>query len=152
MWVQSALDAGVAVAEGGLVEPAAESREDLRRRGSRSAGRDERVAAGLAARRLDEAAAAAGSRIILATFGSEIPSARESSGIVTLPPSPARPTRSRHRSPYSSCDDSFIGGLRSHHSELQLRGVRHHLQAPRRIEEDLDVGVLDVRARSGACP
>src|SRR5215472_16698058 len=84
-------------------------------------------------------------RIILATFGSEIPSARESSGIVTLPPSPARPTRSRQRSPYSSCDDSFIGSLRSHHSELQLRGVGHHLQAPRRIEHDLDVGLAHVR-------
>src|SRR5271169_5690466 len=94
-------------------------------------------------------------RIILATFGSEMPSARESSGIVMLPPSPARPTRSRHRNPYSSCDVSFIvlsvsrlpsSVFRpvSHHPQLELCGVRHHLEAPGRIEHDLDLRLLDV--------
>src|SRR6266576_2255377 len=79
-------------------------------------------------------------RIILATFGSEMPSARESSGIVRLPPCAARPTRSRHRNPYSSCEESFIAPLpdppsadrgpssvASHHPQLELGRLGQHL-------------------------
>src|SRR5216684_127840 len=93
-------------------------------------------------------------RIILPTCASEIPSERESSGMVRLSPSPARPTRRRHRSPYSSCEVSFMVLLSSlstldsrlwtldslsHHPELQLRRIRHHLEAPWRIEDHLYV-------------
>src|SRR5262245_11904581 len=96
-------------------------------------------------------------RIILATLGSEMPSARATSGIVRLSPLPSRPTRSRHRSPYSSWEVSFIGFLPpasrfpppglSHHPELQLRRIGEHREAPGRIEDDLDVGLGDAGDR-----
>ena len=46
--------------------------------------------------------------MILATLGAEMPSRWLISAMVRLPPSPCRAIWSRQRSPYSSCEESFI--------------------------------------------
>src|SRR5213593_3556878 len=80
--------------------------------------------------------------MILATWGTEIPSRRLSSGMVSTGPPAWRPSCTRQRKPYSSWELSFTRTFLSYESQLQLGRLGHPALVPGRVQLDLYVGFL----------